>query len=290
MNIKKSIEKFMKLRLPLIYHRLIFLPKIKRRMQKEDQALKYGTSFSDSPHSSIFFFSIQKCATQYVGDLVQHLCEEAGMARLRFDGYMVSIPNGYDLNPYIDSDRAAMVFKATAHMYSAGTYRQVPNIDQYLVVLHLRDPRDALTSLYFSTAYSHQIVSEKIIERRATALEQGIDQYVLEQAKVYQRAYSDYLKYLHAKEFVHFSRYEDMILDFDHWLETLIKVLDLEDSTIAIENIIRKHKEQKPASGDVFAQRRTVTPGDHKDKLQPETIQALNEMFKDILPAFGYNV
>lgn len=257
-------------------------------MEKEDQALKYGTSFSNSPHSSIFFFSIQKCATQYVGKLLQQLSEETGMVRLRFDGYMVSMPNGYDFNPYVDLDRAATIFKPTGHMYSAGTYRDVPNIDQYHVVLHLRDPRDALTSLYFSTAYSHQIVSEKIIERRAKALEQGIDQYVLEQAVVYQRAYSDYLKKLYGKANVHFSRYEDMVLDFDSWLDTLIKFLDLEDSTTAIENIIRKHKEQKPASGDVYAQRRTVTPGDHKAKLQPKTIQVLNEKFKDILPALGY--
>jgi hypothetical protein len=44
----------------------------------------------------------------------------------------------------------------------------------------------------------------------------------------------------------------------------------------------------RPAAENAHAFIRKVTPGDHAEKLSPETIEFLNRELADVLTAFGY--
>ncbi len=40
---------------------------------------------------------------------------------------------------------------------------------------------------------------------------------------------------------------------------------------------------------DVWSHKRKVTPGDHREKLQPETIRRLDQIFAPVLDRLGYS-
>lgn len=47
--------------------------------------------------------------------------------------------------------------------------------------------------------------------------------------------------------------------------------------------------DRRPAQERPDKHVRRVTPGDHREKLQPATIARLNEAFGDVLERFGYS-
>jgi hypothetical protein len=79
-----------------------------------------------------------------------------------------------------------------------------------------------------------------------------------------------------------------MVDDFPAWFDDLVEYCDLESSHPLKEVILREADEARHTKEDIYRHRRQVTPGDHKRKLQPETIAILNSTFSDILKGFGY--
>ena len=82
-------------------------------------------------------------------------------------------------------------------------------------------------------------------------------------------------------------KYEDMVTDFDTWLNCLLEFLDLEVSQPLMAEI-KAAASFKVDKEDAYKHKRHVTPGDYKRKLKPETIGALNEKSNEILERFGY--
>jgi hypothetical protein len=53
--------------------------------------------------------------------------------------------------------------------------------------------------------------------------------------------------------------------------------------------LYNKHKDEFTVDQeDIYSNKRQVTPGDHRRKLKPETIEHLNQVFADILQALNY--
>lgn len=159
-------------------------------------------------------------------------------------------------------------------------------------VLCLRDPRDALTSMFYSFTYSHAGVSEAVREARAQA---GIDRFVLERADDMKGRLRSYRALAGSRPDWAVLRYEDMVLDFPAWLERLVAGLDLAPESlrlrgyaarIAAENaaLLAARREREEPLSHI----RSIRPGDHASKLMPETISALTSLFADDLDAFGY--
>jgi hypothetical protein len=286
-KLSTSVERWVSNHFPNAYLRIVqgtrnyFRFKIERRLLK-------GESLSSSDHPSILFFTTQKCASRYVDKILGKLTTSAGLIHADYDAYaaMVRVPK--DERLFTREDKMQVAFKSKGYYYGPlGTFRKIPNLSSYRIVLQLRDPRDVLTSLYYSTAFSHALISPKLLRRRMEAREMDVDSYVLHAANEYLPIYQEYSDSLLGREGVGFLRYEDMVADFPTWLDRLSSHTGLSTETVAIHDI-RNAADFTVKEEDIYAQRRQVTPGDYLRKLQPETIKALNIKFGGILDKFGY--
>jgi hypothetical protein len=137
---------------------------------------------------------------------------------------------------------------------------------------------------------SHVKHYKKLRTRAETLSTRGIDQYVLDQADEYHSRYAAYCDNLLGKKNVVLLRYEDMVLDFDRWFSAFAAAFGPGASSAISQPMMDNLRRQfEMRSEDRKSHKRKVTPGDHRDKLRPETIARLNERFSDVLKALGYS-
>ena len=178
------------------------------------------------------------------------------------------------------------------------------------VLLHLRDPRDVLTSMFFSYCFMHRGPVEKNTGYRRVVAEAGIDKYVLDMSSEgflhYEGDYGTgghykkhigniltrYLRYLRevvGRPNTVLVSYEEMVRDFPSWLRKVVARFELENEDEIYRFVLDRHVEEvKPGTEDVWSHKRKVTPGDYLEKLRPETIAELNRRFREVLSALGY--
>ncbi|MGF1580493.1 MAG: sulfotransferase domain-containing protein [Gemmataceae bacterium] len=177
----------------------------------------------------------------------------------------------------------------------------------YTVVLHLRDPRDVLTSLYFSQTYSHPRKEGRFnptdVQRSAWE-NQGVDSFVLQMAPLFQRRYQELCTHLLGKSNVVLVKYEDLVLRYQLWLEqifqpfvefpvreqTRLGLWRYQKKLVQIQTeLYEAHRNDFYCSKeDITQHKRQITPGDHRRKLQTSTIRYLNELFETELKLLGY--
>jgi len=153
----------------------------------------------------------------------------------------------------------------------------------------LRDPRDVLTSFYFSVAYSHYIPESRntgMQSHRKKTREKTIDDFVIEQSQGFKTTYETYAKCLFGKNNVLFMSYEDMVTDFPTWLSEVFKYLQIKPSEQLINKLI--DGAQFEVEENIYSHKRQVKPGDHRKKLQVNTIKQLNLELQDVLKIYGW--
>src|SRR5262249_5892851 len=80
-----------------------------------------------------------------------------------------------------------------------------------------------------------------------------------------------------------------MVLSFSGWLEKIVGAFDLTDPEETRAVVAARHANSVAAGEeDVWSHKRKVTPGDHREKLQSETIRQLDEIFCPVLTKLGY--
>ncbi len=184
--------------------------------------------------------------------------------------------------------------------YAFGGFRSLPGalaLPPYAcdrTVLLVRDPRDMLTSLYFSLALSHAppgagagggLVRE-FHERRRAVNAMDIDTFALSAAGVVADQYRTVERKL-AGIGHRLYRYEDIIFDKAAWAADMVAYLGLEASATVVARAVAA-ADQRPPVEDASAHVRKVTPGDHVEKLKPATIAELNTRLAPVLRAYGY--
>lgn len=160
----------------------------------------------------------------------------------------------------------------------------------------VRDPRDAIVSEYFSVAYSHSVpkasesneggAREDILRRRDESKFQDVDEYVLKNAAHMNRTIMDYANHLDDNDpNLKLYRYEDVITQKRPWIKEMAQFLELDLPESLLEKLLERHDviPNKETSNKFI---RKALPGDHKDKLQPETIEQINLIFSDTLNRF----
>lgn len=242
-------------------------------------------------NQSIIWFTAHKCASVYAVEILQKLAEDVGMIYRNYEGDLWE--KGQSLEKLIDSNDSETInnmFKTTRHIY--GPFRQyypIPEMDKYKVILMLRDPRDVLTSLYFSIAYSHAIPESQKTEledQRECVKNKNIDDMVIKHSPGVRITYEHYTKYLFCKNNVLFLSYEDMVTDFPKWLIELCKNLAIKPSEQLINELIDWAKFE--VEENIYSHKRQVKPGDHRRKLQVNTIKQLNLEFQDLLKIYRW--
>ncbi len=163
-------------------------------------------------------------------------------------------------------------------------------------VLLVRDPRDTIVSGYFSIAYSHKVpdsnkenvdgLRESMLKKRELTQAQSIDQYSIENADSLNGTISKYLQLVGSPN-LKIYRYEDVVMNKQPWIKDMADFLDLELPDKLLNRIL-KRLDVVPDQEQPDQHVRRVTPGDHKDKLKPETIAYLDEVFADFMKSFSY--
>ncbi|HEX9771022.1 MAG TPA: sulfotransferase domain-containing protein [Kiloniellales bacterium] len=188
-------------------------------------------------------------------------------------------------------------------------YIPVPRPDQARILVHLRDPRDVLVSMFFSYCYSHAGEIAGAIGIRGKAAEDGIDNFVLQMATAdavafpgaygtgnhiwdlagnLRQRYDSYLRNVLDHQESVLVRYEDMLFDPAGWLGDVAGVFGVRDSEVVERLSAALASSPRAAREDRWTHKRQIEPGDHRRKLKGETIGQLNEILGDVLARLGY--
>ncbi len=285
-NRKSDLLKKFSTNYPTLAYYTVYLPVNYVRFSNE-RKLENGKAVSSSESSSIILFTIQKCASTLVTKILKELSTSKGMVHIDFDSYYTTVsPKKYEL--FNDETFQKNALKPKGYYYGAWRhYRTVPNIENYRVLLILRDPRDVLTSMYFSNAYSHSPVSKKLVEKRTSVREMDIEEFVLQKAPLIKDRYADYIQHLLNKPSVLFLRYEDMVGDFPTWINELAAHTYMDEKEDIIQHFIESLS-FKVEKEDKHSHIRNIQPGDYLRKLSKSTIEELNAIFGTILTDLGY--
>ena len=253
---------------------------------------------TQNTHPSLLHFSVNKSATQYVKSIISRCSAATGLVNVGIHDY--AFKSDF---PYLDKLSAREmeayqhIFKPYGYTYSVfgGMIAGIPDLEKYLVVLMVRDPRDVLVSGYFSIAYSHvepAIGTKKyddFLKNRTNAQAMSIDEYAIAQCDAVHATYSRYKQLLLDRHpSIYLTRYEDMVDDFETWLHALIDYCQFQVEASLLDSLIEENEQLRPSSENVKRHIRKGKAGDYKEKLKAETIDYVESKLSLILPSFGY--
>jgi len=244
---------------------------------------------------SVYAFSLPKAGSVLLDAILRALSERVGLTYVSLMGEFFQIG-------LAEKNIPSSTFKVFRdYGYCFGGFRafprrfEIPNLATRKAVLLVRDPRDMLVSHYYSMRSSHPdpgralTTSVRGLSRRDSALSLGVDEYAIDMANVYARQLSRYIGALKAyrASFTLF-RYEDVVFNKRKWVADICAAYDWSVPE-RITNRIADKNDIMPRSENEAKHIRQVTPGDGVRKLQPETVEKLNELFETQLAYFGYD-
>jgi hypothetical protein len=188
---------------------------------------------------------------------------------------------------------------------------EIPQLERYEVLLHLRDPRDVLVSMFYSYCHIHAGEIPANTGYRRAAAERGIDAFVLAKSSADSARYPGdygtgghvedlvgnvltryrtYIERLLRRPNVTLLKYEEMVADYPAWLEKFSRPFPLRDRRRVLDELVAQSATFFPhRATDSLSHVRHVAPGDHRLKLEPTTIERLDELYADVLDALGYS-
>ena len=246
---------------------------------------------------SVLHFSINKSATQYVKKVLSKIGVSQKMIPIHLHEYAFHSKFPYLTSLNKDQLQAySYLFKPKGVVYTAfgGFIKGIPNIEDYKVIICIRDPRDILVSGYFSLAYSHAVPPsissshEVFLKRRHKTREQQIDDFVIDKIDELLGNFENYRNILESSNIPFLVlKYEEMISDFESWLRKVFSYLEIEDSEL-FNQLIEEHQRTKPKVENKYEHIRKGIHGDYLNKLKPDTIRLLNSRFDTVLKYFEY--
>lgn len=164
-------------------------------------------------------------------------------------------------------------------------------------ILLVRDPRDALVSEYFSTAYSHSLPQAEadegglradLLAARAKARQTSVETYALDKAAALNATMSAYAD-VARDPLTRVFRYEDVILKKADWVRAMAAHFGWTAGSDAHIKNIMGWADVVPGEERPTQFVRKVVPGDHVNKLSPAVIGRLNQLLGTAMAAFGYH-
>ncbi|WP_376093816.1 sulfotransferase domain-containing protein [Roseomonas sp. CCTCC AB2023176] len=252
---------------------------------------------TDGTHPSCFAFAFAKGGSTLLYDILTLLAPHAGVTYFSVSNHLYGKNVRADRRP----SHIGSVLKPTGYCY--GGYRDfpfyaIPMLHEAQVVFLVRDPRDMLTSLYYSVALSHGLpgepepgsATEALLRARERALGQTPDEFCLANVHRYTRMFEGYLaQFFHWRPNVATYRYEDVIYAKRDWIRDICAWYGWMVTEAAVDEVLER-VDVVPTSERPEEHIRQVRPGDHARRLKPATIAALNDILGEYLLLYGYAV
>ncbi len=244
-----------------------------------------------SKYPSFFVFAMHKSGSVMQDKIFEAICGDLKipMVSIAKTAFKQGIEEGAFETDICD------IFQEIGYCYYGFRYlpRYLKGFDfsSFKKILLIRDPRDIVVSHYFSMKKSHTVpqggVGEKLLQLREELANINVNEYVIQKAPGFKKILKNYGSI--KDESFKLFRYEDIIFKKQQWVQDILDFLELEMPADKVQAIAAKH-DIFPGDENQNAHIRKVTPGDYKEKLKPETIEQLNDCFRDVLEKYGYEL
>lgn len=247
-----------------------------------------------SDKASVLAFAMAKGGSTLLFDILRKLCPHVPLIFFSIEDYLFRSGIASNSRP----SNIGTFFGPEGYCY--GGFRQfpaypVPILHSTKVILLVRDPRDMLTSLYFSLLHSHEIPEEgaggarqQMLSARASISQVSIDQYAIRAVSDYVRMFEGYIAQgFHWRPNVALYRYEDVIFSKKEWIADICSWFGWEISQEIIDEIASqvdvRVEGERPKEHI-----RQVTPGNYREHLNAESIQVIEKRLGEYMTIFGY--
>lgn len=253
-----------------------------------------GAIFSvrcDSDRPPVFLFAVRKSGSSMLNDVAEVIGEANRYFFVDVAGKLFD--KGVPVSEWQSNEAISEIIRP-GNLY--GGFRNFPtglagaaDFASARKLLMVRDPRDALVSEYFSTAFSHSVPAtgrtrENLLAERRHALRTGVGEYVLSRAESLRQTLREYRAVLDGTWLV--IRYEDIIFDKDKLIDGICDQFGWRADD-QLRRDIKRSVDVRPFSERPTDFVRRVTPGDHLDKLWSGTTRELDKMFRLSLNGSG---
>jgi hypothetical protein len=232
----------------------------------------------------LFVFTVHKAASLGVYDVMRRVAKKEGWrlysANLKAANLVEPEAPGDPTFYEQVADKSGLVgpVRMPVALPERGTEK-----DRY--ILHLRDPRDVLVSMFYSWSYSHPGVNDAYREQLR---ERGVNDFALRESAALHEKYAHYVRDFLPLPQTTLLKYEDFVTDRPKWLSAFLGAAGLDPDEGFYKRLARRNPAAKLRKEDVHAHIRKAEPGDYLDKLDAETIATLNRQWEGLLNALDY--
>lgn len=277
-----------------------------RREFPVEHRLMRGGDPSASERPSVLHFSVNKAATQYAKSVLFQFARANRMLPVALHdlAFRSNLPYMTGVRGEA-AERYQRVFRQKGYVYSAfgGVVPWIRGLENYRIVIIVRDPRDILVSEYYSIGWSHSIPPRtshrraELKKKRVKARELSVDEYVLSRLAECRTSFEDITRFIDGFRkadgagHLEVLRYEDMVESFESWLSTLVRACGF-DPNPELESALLAERSQNmkvlESGEDKKRHLRKGAPGDHREKLMPESCITITSELESLLGYFGY--
>lgn len=247
---------------------------------------KGGPFFAMGPHKS---------GTVLLNDMLREMAGAAGVPYVDLPGF--AFARGVAVSHIMDTgdlfQTPGLCFGGFRTAWLGDTDLELPQGSRAVVLV--RDPRDILVSHYFSMAKSHTIpeagaVRDLLLKDREYTQAAALDDWVIDRAKWLHLALERWAAWVERNAGkVKVFRYEDVIFQKEQWLRDICHWFGWSLPEALLREVAARH-DIRPTDEDASRHIRKVAPGDHIEKLKPETIARLNDLLREPAAQFGYRL
>ena len=266
-------------------------------MQFRPTPIKHSLSLPPAISSgdSVLAFSFAKAGSTLLYDILHVLSPAAGLVYFSIEDQLFA----QNVSPVRRPTQIGNILNPTGYCF--GGFRQfpafpVPILHSSRVVFLVRDPRDMITSLYFSMLRSHVVpqsetaggAREEMLATRRQLQHTDINDYAIDAIRTYVRMFEGYIAQgFHWRPNVAIYRYEDVIFQKAEWIADICDWYGWSLPQETIRSVVSQ-VDIEPDGERPDEHVRQVTPGNHKKHLRPETIRAINQALGEYMRLFGY--
>ncbi len=253
---------------------------------------------ASDPDSEVYFsLGVRKSGSTMLHKIVNALARRNGVNSVDIPGTFFR--SGMTVADWTKIDLRELVVPGNIYVGYRSfpvSFSDYPQFQTAKKIFMFRDPRDALVSQYFSDAYSHSLPSretetgrkaaEAFEKKREAARATSIDEYVIKHAKSIENTLLSYAAMLKDPTCLTL-RYEDYVFQKKRLIHKILNHFEWKFAPGQVEGLL-KQVDEVPDSEDKQRFVRRVIPGDHRNKLQPDTIRRLNNILKECMQTYDY--